>query len=424
MSRTSSSAIRCWSATGDERRRAAAPGEPNERRRRFRTAQPTTGTGRTSDRRRGEPSRKTRAERRPRQAVRTMTDAGSRRAPTRRRRRAIPNGRGVGPAAPRRRRLQSRSLRLGRDDARRPSRRAARARDRRSGAPHDRPVSDRSGRRGRLSDRRSGARSPRSSAPRRREVEAVLGDPAELRSARRLRAQSHRMPRHPAQGARPLRSGDAGAGRASRSAGQARPRRRCARSAASSDEDLDRHDRAKSASSIRSPASPSARRWCSRSCRTSSCGPAPDGGWHGRAQLRHAAEGAGQPELLRRGRRARRKNDKDKSYLADCLQTATWLVRALDQRAKTILKVVDRDRAPAGRLLRPRRAASAAAQSQDRRRRDQHARIDGLARHRQQIHGDQPRHLRAEIFLHLGDRRRPTAARRIRRKRCATASSS
>jgi RNA polymerase sigma-54 factor len=32
-------------------------------------------------------------------------------------------------------------------------------------------------------------------------------------------------------------------------------------------------------------------------------------------------------------------NEKDKTYLADCLQTATWLVRALDQRAKTILKV-------------------------------------------------------------------------------------
>jgi RNA polymerase sigma-54 factor len=30
---------------------------------------------------------------------------------------------------------------------------------------------------------------------------------------------------------------------------------------------------------------------------------------------------------------------KDKSYIADCLQSATWLVRALDQRAKTILKV-------------------------------------------------------------------------------------
>lgn len=33
------------------------------------------------------------------------------------------------------------------------------------------------------------------------------------------------------------------------------------------------------------------------------------------------------------------KSDKDKSYITDCLQTATWLVRALDQRAKTILKV-------------------------------------------------------------------------------------
>jgi RNA polymerase sigma-54 factor len=33
------------------------------------------------------------------------------------------------------------------------------------------------------------------------------------------------------------------------------------------------------------------------------------------------------------------KKDTDKSYLAECLQTATWLVRALDQRARTILKV-------------------------------------------------------------------------------------
>jgi RNA polymerase sigma-54 factor len=33
------------------------------------------------------------------------------------------------------------------------------------------------------------------------------------------------------------------------------------------------------------------------------------------------------------------RGDKDKAYVADCLQTATWLVRALDQRAKTILKV-------------------------------------------------------------------------------------
>jgi RNA polymerase sigma-54 factor len=33
------------------------------------------------------------------------------------------------------------------------------------------------------------------------------------------------------------------------------------------------------------------------------------------------------------------KNESEKSYLSDCMQTATWLMRALDQRAKTILKV-------------------------------------------------------------------------------------
>jgi RNA polymerase sigma-54 factor len=32
-------------------------------------------------------------------------------------------------------------------------------------------------------------------------------------------------------------------------------------------------------------------------------------------------------------------SDKDKAYIADCFQSATWLVRALDQRARTILKV-------------------------------------------------------------------------------------
>ena len=33
------------------------------------------------------------------------------------------------------------------------------------------------------------------------------------------------------------------------------------------------------------------------------------------------------------------RNAAEKTYLADCLQTASWLVRALDQRARTILKV-------------------------------------------------------------------------------------
>jgi RNA polymerase sigma-54 factor len=35
------------------------------------------------------------------------------------------------------------------------------------------------------------------------------------------------------------------------------------------------------------------------------------------------------------------KSDKDKTYLSDCLQTANWLVKSLDQRARTILKVAE-----------------------------------------------------------------------------------
>jgi RNA polymerase sigma-54 factor len=74
--------------------------------------------------------------------------------------------------------------------------------------------------------------------------------------------------------------------------------------------------------------------------------------------------------------------DSAKSYLAENLQSATWLMR----------------------LLCAWRAASAPAQPQDHRRRHQHARVDGFARHRQQIHRNQPRHLRIEVFLHLVDR--------------------
>ncbi len=34
-------------------------------------------------------------------------------------------------------------------------------------------------------------------------------------------------------------------------------------------------------------------------------------------------------------------NDKDKNYLLECFQTANWLVKSLDQRARTILKVAE-----------------------------------------------------------------------------------
>ena len=97
------------------------------------------------------------------------------------------------------------------------------------------------------------------------------------------------------------------------------------------------------------------------------------------------------------------RSDKDKTYLADCLQTATWLVRALDQRAKTILKVSseivrqqDAFFANGVQHLRPlnlKTVADAISMHE----------FDRLARDRQQVHGDHARHLRAEIFLYLVD---------------------
>ena len=111
------------------------------------------------------------------------------------------------------------------------------------------------------------------------------------------------------------------------------------------------------------------------------------------------------------------RRDTDKSYLAECLQSATWLVRALDQRARTILKVAneivrqqDAFFAHGVQHLRPlnlKTVAEAIGMHE----------FDGVARHRQQIHGDQPRHLRAEIFLHLGDRGRPWRRGAFRRGR-------
>ena len=140
----------------------------------------------------------------------------------------------VGRRQPRRRgrRLQSGSLRLRRDHARRSSCRTDGAGDFRSGRPHDRAIPDRYGGRGRLPHRRSRRRRRKARrAARRRRGRAR--HPADARSARRVRAQSHRMPRHPAQGPRPLRSGDAHAGRASRSAWPSATSPPCAACAAS-----------------------------------------------------------------------------------------------------------------------------------------------------------------------------------------------
>ena len=66
--------------------------------------------------------------------------------------------------------------------------------------------------------------------------------------------------------------------------------------------------------------------------------PGPDGGWHvelnSETLPRVLVNQSYYSDLSKTIRK-----DGDKSYFSDCLQNATWLVRALDQRARTILKV-------------------------------------------------------------------------------------
>ncbi len=114
--------------------------------------------------------------------------------------------------------------------------------------------------------------------------------------------------------------------------------------------------------------------------------------------------------------------DEDKQYVSAQLQSANWLTKSLEQRARTILNVATRDRAPSGRLPGRGRVGAEAPEPQDDRRSDRRARIDRVARDGAQVHPDAARAVRDEVLLH---RRHPfarTRASRIRRRRCASAS--
>jgi RNA polymerase sigma-54 factor len=66
--------------------------------------------------------------------------------------------------------------------------------------------------------------------------------------------------------------------------------------------------------------------------------PGPDGGWHVELNSDTLPRVLVNQVYYSRLSKTVSKNE-DKSYFSDCLQNATWLVRALDQRARTILKV-------------------------------------------------------------------------------------
>ena len=98
------------------------------------------------------------------------------------------------------------------------------------------------------------------------------------------------------------------------------------------------------------------------------------------------------------------RSEQDRGYLLDCLQSANWLVKSLDQRARTILRVAEEIvRQQDGFLtygiahLKPlnlKTVADAISMHE----------FDGQPRHLQQVHGDAARRVRAQVFLHLRHR--------------------
>ena len=195
-----------------------------------------------------------------------------------------------------------------------------------------------------------------------------------------------RMPRHSAARTRPLRSGDARAGRASRSAGAARLLRRCARSAASTTRisremiaeirQLDPKPGLKFSSTRVQAVVPDVY-----------VRPGPDGGWLVElnsdtlpkvlVNQTYYSEARRKPAQGRRQVLFRRL-PAERHLAGACTRSA----RAHDPEG------LDRNRAPAGRFLPARRRPSAPAQSEGGRGRDPDARIDRVARDRQQVHGD------------------------------------
>ena len=135
------------------------------------------------------------------------------------------------------------------------------------------------------------------------------------------------------------------------------------------------------------------------------------GGLGDRAQRRDPAAAAGQPRAImsscRRGRRTRRR----RRGCRDMLASANWLVKALDQRQRTIIKVATEIVKQQEAFFLHGVAHLQAADAAPGRRRDRDARIDRQPRHLEQISQLRARAVRAQIFLHQRD---PVVRRRRR----------
>ena len=117
----------------------------------------------------------------------------------------------------------------------------------------------------------------------------------------------------------------------------------------------------------------------------------------GDAEPGDRAAGAAEPGL-RRDVPAPSRRASTASWRAH-LQEARWTVRNVEQRFSTILDGRRGDPEAAAALPRVRADGDEAARPARDRRRGRPARVDRLARHQQQVHGDAGRRVRAEVLL-------------------------
>ena len=119
----------------------------------------------------------------------------------------------------------------------------------------------------------------------------------------------------------------------------------------------------------------------------------------------HAAARAPEPELRRHDRPQRRATPSMRAQL----QEARWLLKSLEIRNETLMKVARSHRRAADRLPRAGRGAHAADDPQGHRRGHRDARIDDLARHLRQVHAHAARRVRAAAISSRARSRAPTA---------------
>ena len=114
------------------------------------------------------------------------------------------------------------------------------------------------------------------------------------------------------------------------------------------------------------------------------------------------------------------RNKADKEFLAEKWNSANWLVKALDQRARTILRVAREIVRQQDLFLIKGVEHSAPARAARHRGSAGAARKHRQPRHQQQVHGDAARYLRTQVLLSPPRSAAPATDRPIPRRRSAT----